>query len=182
MTKTYSLIQAAATLGISRNTLAGWLDKGCPAERRADRARGVEWELSIPSIFEWRTDTLVREAVARYNSEDGHVTKDEADRRRAVAMAITAEVEADTMLRDVVARSDAEACMAEFCQVIRAGLDNASAKIAGRAVTMTDPNEIRELCQGELNRSFVTAREELDRLWSDTSEGRPSDPDVPDEP
>ncbi len=31
--RTYSLSEAAAVLGKHRNTVAGWLEKGCPAVR-----------------------------------------------------------------------------------------------------------------------------------------------------
>ena len=164
MTNT-SLKQAAATLGIHRNTLSEWIDKGCPAAKRADRPRG-EWQMSIPAIFDWRQDYVVREAVAGYNAEAGHITKDEADRRRAVAMAVMAEVEADTIIGSVVRVTDAAAANAAFCQVLKSGLENASHRIAGRATTITSAPVIQEMCEHEFNRAFATAKAELARQWT----------------
>jgi hypothetical protein len=37
---------------------------------------------------------------------------------------------------------------------VRAGFSNAAAKIAGRTATMNDPNENRDFCEVEINRSF----------------------------
>ena len=103
MSQPLSLIATAATLGVSRNTVAGWIAKGCPVVSRADRDRGVEWRLDVGQVHAWRVDTAVREAVAGYRTVDGDkITKDEADRRRAVAMAIVAEGEADQALGSVV--------------------------------------------------------------------------------
>lgn len=166
MTKTHSLVQAAAILGLHRNTLAGWIDRGCPVVTRADRARGVEWELSIPKVFAWRTDALVKEAVAGYQTEQGHVTKDEADRRKAVAQAIVAEVEAAEALKSVVARFDVELLLADFCQALRAGMSGSGSTIAGRAAIMSDPNEIRDLCEAVVNKAFRAAEADLNERWA----------------
>ena len=163
--KTLSLVQAAATLGVHRNTLSKWLDEGCPAVTRADRDRGIEWQLEIPSVVDWRIRRAVEGALASYQDDGGQITKPEADRRRAVAQAITAEVEADEALDAVVSRDNAEAVMASFCQVLKSGLGNASSKIASRAATMRSAPEIRDVCHQELNRAFDTAAAELDTMW-----------------
>ena len=163
---TCSLKHAAATLGLHRNTLADWLAKGCPAVTRADRASGAEWQLSIPDIVTWRGEYLVREAVASYQTEDGHVTKEEADRRRAHAMAVIAEVEADHLLRRTVSVADASASTTAFCQVLKTGLANAAHKIAGRATTITSAPEIETMVKAEMNRAFASAKAELELRWT----------------
>jgi phage terminase Nu1 subunit (DNA packaging protein) len=163
--KTYSLVQTAAILGVHRNTLSKWIDQGAPVQSKADRSRGVEWEISIPAVIEWRITKAVEEAVSGYADESGKITREEADRRRAVAQAIVAEVEADQVLGQVVARSDAEADMAAFCMVLKTGLANAAAKIAARGAVMTNPPEIQEFCEAELNRAFDAAQGELVARW-----------------
>jgi hypothetical protein len=50
---THSLTATAALLGLHRNTLADWLARGAPYETRADKQRGIDWELSIPAIVAW---------------------------------------------------------------------------------------------------------------------------------
>lgn len=167
MSKPVSLVQAAATLGQHRNTIAGWIVKGCPVVSRADRGRGVEWQLDVAAVHQWRVDQSVKDAVAGYQTEGGGVSKDEADRRRAVALAIVAEIEADLALKSVIGRADAEAAMADFCQSLRSALSNVGAKVAGRAAGMSRPTEIRELCEAEVNRAMLAAQTELDDRWAD---------------
>lgn len=164
--KLHSLTQAAGLLGVHRNTLAKWLEQGCPAVTRADRDRGIEWELDLPQVIDWRISRAVEDAIASYGGEKGSINKEQADTRRAIANAITAEVAADEALRAVVYRHDVETDVAAFCQVLRTGLGNASSKIAARASTVTSAPEIEDLCHAELNRAFEGARAELAARWS----------------
>ena len=60
---------------------------------------------------------------------------------------------------------DANAATGAFCIVLKNGLSNAAHRIAGRATTMTSANEIKDLCEAELNRSFASAKAELDQAW-----------------
>ncbi|PVE22843.1 Terminase small subunit (DNA packaging protein Nu1) [Microvirga sp. KLBC 81] len=165
--RTTSLVQAAAVLGVHRNTLSGWVDQGCPVVKRADRTRGVEWEISIQDVVDWRIQKAVADAVASLQGEVGRISREEADRRRAVAQAITAEVAADEALDRVVARADAESDLAGFCVVLKTGLANASAKIAARAASLTSPTEIQEICEREMNRAFEAAQGELKQQWAE---------------
>lgn len=165
--KTYSLLQASAILGVHRNTLGGWIEAGCPVIKRADRSRGIEWQISIAQVVEWRISRAVEDALSGYQDESGKITKDEADRRRAIALAITAEVAADEALNVVVRRQDAEADAAEFCSALRTGLSNAGAKIAARAAGISSAPEIQEMYEGEINRAFDAVYGHLDAKWSE---------------
>lgn len=155
-------------MGVTRNTLSKWLGEGCPAVTQADRDRGLEWQLEVSAIVDWRIRRAVEDALASYQDDGGNISKAEADRRRAVANAITAEVEADEALNTVVARDRAEAVMAAFCQVLKASLGNAGSKIAGRTAVMKSAPEIRDVCHQELNRAFEAASVELDGMWQGT--------------
>ena len=165
--KTYSLLQAASILGVHRNTLSKWIDQGCPVQSRADRARGIEWEISIPAVIDWRVNRAVEDALASVQDENGRITREEADRRRAIAQAVSAEVAADRELGGVVNREEAEADMAAFCVVLKTSLANAAAKIASRAAIITSPPEIQDLCEAELNRAFEVAQTELVARWTE---------------
>lgn len=135
MSKALSLTATAATLGVSRNTVAGWIAKGCPVLSGADRDRGVEWRLDVGQVHAWRVDTAVREAVAGYQTVDGDkITKDEADRRRAVAMAIVAEVEADQALGAVVYVDDVGRIVEQEYGVVRQAVLNMTSRTADRCV------------------------------------------------
>ncbi|WP_366656610.1 Terminase small subunit (DNA packaging protein Nu1) [Fodinicurvata sp. EGI_FJ10296] len=160
------MVNAAAILGLHRNTLAQWIKQGCPVVTEADRSQGIEWAICVADVVEWRVRTAVEDALSGYDDGADRISRDEADRRRAVAQAITAEVEADQALDQVVDRSDAEADIATFCAGLRAGLSNAAAKIASRTVTMESAPEIQDLVLGELNRAFDTAEAELAEQWA----------------
>jgi hypothetical protein len=99
------------------------------------------------------------------------MSRDEADRRKAVAQAGLAEVDLDERRRAVLLVSDAMALMADFAQALRSGLSNVAMKSAGRAATLTDPNEIREFFEGEINRSMIAAAADLTERWADLLAG-----------
>lgn len=180
--RTYSLSEAAGILGKHRNTVAKWLEQGCPALTRADRARGVEWALSIPDVVGWLIARAAEDAAVTAGGEAGGITRDEADRRKAVAQAVAAEVTTAELLDDVVNRHEAAADIAAFAVALRTGLANVSGKIAGRAASMTVPTEIQEFVEAEMNKAFVAAQEELAARWADAEpegsggSGEDSDP------
>lgn len=161
----FSATRLAALLDVHRNTVAKWIDDGCPVLQVADRDRGIEWELSLPEVVEWRISRATQNAVASCQGEIGQITSDEADRRKKVANAITAEVAADEALKAVVSREEAVGDVAAFCQVLKTGLANMAAKVAGRATSITSAPEIETMVRTETNRAFAAAREELARKW-----------------
>jgi terminase small subunit / prophage DNA-packing protein len=165
--QTHSLVQAAAILGKHRNTVASWIEKGCPVVKRADRSLGIEWQISIPAVVEWLVSRAVEDVLASYHDESGRITREEADRRSSVARAIINEVDADQKLDLVVARGDVEADMASFCVGLKTGLSNAASKIAARAAAMASAPEIQELCETELNRAFDAAQGDLVARWTE---------------
>ena len=154
----------ASVFAVSLPTIDAWVRKGCPVVERGGTGR--EWQFDTAAVIEWRTAKAVEDAVAGMGGDKSSVTKDQADTRRAIALAIKAEVEADEALKAVVYRQEVETDILAFCQALRIGLGNASAKIAGRATSMTNAAEIEDLCHGELNRSFEGAKTELAERWS----------------
>src|SRR3954464_9320665 len=166
----YSMVAAAGILGVNKITLAKWIEQGCPVQKRGNRTLGQEGEILIPAVVRWLIDRSVSEALSGYQDTAGKITKDEADRRRAIANAVSAEIQADEALGAVLSREDAEADVTAFCAVLMAGLSNAASKLASRTSTMTNASEIADIAQAELNRAFEAAREELERRWNPTEE------------
>lgn len=167
----HSLMQAAALLGVHKSTLQNWLADGCPAVERGDRERGLQWKINLGEVMQWRTDRAVANAVAPFNGTAGDISKEEADRRRAVAVARMSEIDLDAKLLQVVHRDDVEEDFATYCRLIRQMGDNAFDKIAARCATMTSPHEIHAMCSAEWNKAHTFAQEELDRLWGLTKKG-----------
>lgn len=170
--RVFSLVEAAAILGKHRNTLSGWIDDGCPVVRRADRARGVEWQIDIGAVVDWLLDRASEDAGAGGDSVG--MKTDEANRRRAIALMIAEEVSTAELLSQVVNRRDAAADIADFCIGLRTGLSTFCAKLAGRAASMTSPTEIQALAEAEMNRVFDAAAEELGKRWTHDDGGNGS--------
>jgi phage terminase Nu1 subunit (DNA packaging protein) len=156
--------ELASICGVTVVTIDAWRQKGCPYVERG--GRGKEWIFDTAAVIDWRLQRAVTDAVSGYQDESGKVSAEEADRRKKVANAITAEIAADEALRQVVSRHDAEAANAAFCQVLKTGQSNAASKIAGRATTMTSAPEIETMVHFELNRALDTAKSELAIRWS----------------
>lgn len=180
--QTHSLSQAATLLGVHRNTLHQWLQQGCPAVEKADRERGVEWQLSLPDIVDWRIERAVANVASASGGDGSIVTKEEADRRRSVALARMAEIELDDRLGRTVERDAAVGMFADFCQALRNSMSSGFAKIAARASTMTAATEIDAMCRKEWVRSMQLAREEFHRLWDDRFGPKGTRPDLTPEP
>ena len=161
--------ELAAICGVTVVTIDAWRAKGCPYVERG--GRGKEWIFDTAAVIDWRLQRAVTDAVSGYQDESGKVSAEEADRRKKVANAITAEIAADEALRQVISLHDAEAANTAFCQVLRSGLSNAAAKIAGRATTITSAPEIQEMTEQELNRAFAAAKAELKIRWRGAGDG-----------
>ncbi|MFY9293345.1 MAG: terminase small subunit [Methylorubrum rhodinum] len=156
--------ELASLCGVSLPTVDSWVEKGCPYIERGSKGR--EWQFDSAAVIDWRIQRAVENAVSGYADESGAVTKEEADRRRAVANAITAEIGADEALHAVVARHDAESDVAAFCQVLKTGLSSAVSKIASRGCAITSAPEIAQMARDEINRAFEAARGELRARWA----------------
>lgn len=141
-----------------------WVADGCPFIDRG--SKGIPWRFDIARVFEWRIERRADEVSAAFTGEGGLVSREEADRRRALAMAIVAELDADDRLNTTVNRDDILEDVAGFCGVLHNGLGNAASRIASRAAKMASAAEIEDLAKVEMNRAFEAAEVELDRRWS----------------
>ena len=154
----------ASLCGVSLPTIDAWLRKGCPIVERGSKGREAKFDSA--AVIKWIKDSAVADAVSGMQDDDGRVSRDEANRRRAVANAISAEVAADEDLKSVMSRFDGETDMSDFCQALRSALANTGAKIANRTAAMTRPAEIRDFCQAEINKAFGAAEADLRERWT----------------
>lgn len=97
-----SVKQCAMLLNRDRNTLQKWLDQGCPFVTKADRDRGVAWELDIADVVKWLEERAARSVAEKFGDPNDKTSKEEADRRKAVAAAVVAELEMIERLKSVV--------------------------------------------------------------------------------
>ena len=162
--RTINRSDLSSLCGVSLPTVDAWVRKGCPIIERGSKGREAKYDSA--AVIRWIRDNAVADAVSGLQDSGGKVSRDEADRRRAVANAITAEVEADEALKSVMSRFDGEGILADFCQALRSSLATTGAKIANRTAAMTNPAEIRDFCQSEINRSFKAAEADLRERWA----------------
>ncbi|WP_162249582.1 terminase small subunit [Rhizobium sp. Root149] len=127
-----SLQQCAIMLGYDRNTVEKWVKfEDCPYITKADRDRGVAWELDLAAVVRWLQDRAVRNATGG-GDEDGDGKPTAAKKRKEDAQAIVAELEAADMLRMVVPLQPVLDRIERDYNEIKKRLMTLSAAIAGR--------------------------------------------------
>lgn len=168
--------ELADILGVAKTTVDAWVSRGAPFVERG-AGKGSRWAFDVAAVVEWRIEEKAKEVARRFEEAGAAGSREDAERRRAVALATLAEIELDERLGRVVLVSDAAEASASFVQVIRTGLANAAFKIAGRAASMGNPAQIQLMVEDELNRAFRAARAEYERKWADvmpkSSEAQP---------
>lgn len=97
-----SVKQCAMLLNRDRNTIQKWLDQGCPFVTKADRDRGIAWELDIADVVKWLEERAAKSVAEKFGDPNDKTSKEEADRRKAVAGAVVAELEMIERLKSVV--------------------------------------------------------------------------------
>lgn len=99
-----SLKELASFLDRDRNTVTKWLDHGLPYVEKADRDLGKAWSFDTAEVVRW-LEKRAADATAEKLGEgsvDGRTSEDEAKRRRAVALAVVAEIDMLERLHSVV--------------------------------------------------------------------------------
>lgn len=155
--KTLSKIDLAAALGVSTQTLDQWLGRGMPyVSRPGAGSRAYRFDLS--EVLRWRIDYERAQAEAGTDETD----LDEAKRRRAVAEARIAEMQADREAGRLLPREDVDAAMV-----------GAFARVRSRLLAI--PSKAGPLVQGqstaEAAETIRAAIYEALRELSDTSVG-----------
>jgi terminase small subunit / prophage DNA-packing protein len=151
--QTFSLIEIAGLLNVSRGTVDRWLKQGCPFIERADRNRGREWQLSLPDVVEWRERRAVEQAIGDTSKLD----IDEARRRKVAAEAALAELELAKQRGQVVSVEVAMQVVGDQLSVCRSRLLSMPNKIGPLVAPVTDVNE----CVERMRLAVVEALDEL---------------------
>ena len=112
-----SKIDLAAALGVSTQTLDQWLGRGMPfASKPGTGARAYAFDLS--EVLRWRIDY----ERARADAASTETDLEEAKRRKAVADARLAEMQADREAGRLLAREDVDAAVIAAFSRVRARL------------------------------------------------------------
>lgn len=89
-----SLKQLATFLNRDRNTVMKYLDQGMPAVEKADRDRGAAWVIDSADAVRWLEERAAKNVADRFGGDLKTVSKEDAERRDAVAKMIIREVDA----------------------------------------------------------------------------------------
>lgn len=93
-TRHMSLKQLAEILNRDRNTVMKYLGQGMPVLERADRDRGISWIIDSAEAIRWLEERAAKSVADRLGGDVKSVSKDDAERRDAVAKMIIREVDA----------------------------------------------------------------------------------------
>lgn len=130
-----SLAAIAAMLNRDRNTVMKWTEQGCPVITRGNRATGTPWELDVADVVEWLEKRSAAAVAARFGDGDAErIEKDEADRRRAIALMVQDEADAAERLKEVVAISLVSRSVSRDYANVRKSLLGLGAKAGMRCV------------------------------------------------
>lgn len=154
--RTFSMFEAATIIGVTRQTLAKWVNDGCPTVTKGDRSRGIEWEINIADVIGWREQRLIEEISAKYQDKGGATNEAGYRTRRAAAEAVIAEIEAEETLHRVVDVEYVTQKLSQFLANLRTRMTGVGAKVAGRAASMKSPAQIKELIDAEIRESLRT--------------------------
>lgn len=154
--RTFSMFEAATIIGVTRQTLAKWVNDGCPVVTKGDRSRGIEWEINIADVITWLRQRDIEEISAKYQEKGGLTNEAGYRTRKAAADAVIAEIEAEEALRRVVDVEYVAQKLSQFLSALRTRMTGVGAKVAGRAASMKSPAQIKELIDQEIRESLRT--------------------------
>lgn len=175
----------AIFLDLSHNTMKKWIDLGLPVVGDSS-GKGDAYLIDTADAVKW----VARQAYERgveagseaaampvgESSEPGvkGESKDEADRRRAIALANIAEIEEAQAAGDVVPVQAVADMVAEEYTLVRDGLSGLGSTLAGRTASITSEAKIKEIA----DKIVFSA---LDRLVGDVMRAPDEDDDSDDE-
>lgn len=155
-----SLTQVHRLLNRDRNTVAKWLEKdGAPYVQRGSKERGVAWIIDIADLVRWLEARAAEEVAGRIPaSGEADSSKDEADRRKAWAQALRAELEYAEAKGEVVRKADALAVVAAEYADVREALDGLPTAAAVDLAAMNDPGAVEAYLREKLAEALSSLR------------------------
>lgn len=153
-----SLKELAAFLDRDRNTVTKWLDQGCPYVQKADRDLGRAWVLDVSEVVRWLENRAASATADKLGaSENGLISKDEAERRTAIAkMTVAEKVAAETIAAVVPMSVVIDRVTADYTDV-RARLMALPEAIAGR-VEQRLADRVREVADEQVRNALKALR------------------------
>ena len=141
--RVFSLSALAQLLGRHRNTVAAWLERGCPAVEPPDREAGRAGALDLAAVVEWLEAEAARRGAARAEAElvrlralaavPSDVSEEEGRRRKRVAEAALLELDLAERRGESIPRGDFEEIVISLASAVVLRLGAIPSKAAGEA-------------------------------------------------
>jgi hypothetical protein len=152
-TRVMSLSMVAAYLDVSHDKIRVWLRDGLPYEKEPVK-RGESYQFDIADVHKWVlayeralleekfTEAAAMSAKAG-SAPGGGETKEEADRRKAIAQANIAEIEEAKEAGAVVPIDVVITMVTDDYAQLRAGLESLGNQLADRTAPITNPAQVQ---------------------------------------
>ena len=145
-----NFVDLVALWGISRNTLYSCLRKGCPFIKKADRSRGIQWELNTADVAQWRLDQAVQDVIA----ETSNATEDELRRRKLAAETVLAELQTAKARGEVGSLDEFERQVTSAAIEIRTRLQQMAGRVAPMIVGLKI-SEVKRILRDEVDQALT---------------------------
>ena len=152
-----NLSEVAEIYGVHRNTVSSWLKKGCPFIHRADKARGIEWQLDTAAVARWRIDQAVEDSVGDMEQ----VTEAEARARKLRADATISELEAAQKKGELGSIEEFEQQTREIALEVRARLQQLVPRVAPLLMGATSETDAKSILKDEIHQALTVLAEEF---------------------
>lgn len=160
-----SLSSLASILGIHRNTLYSWVERGCPYVKKANRLRGIDWKFDSGEVVQWRLDQATQDAIA----DNATATEDELKRRKLAAETVLAELQTAKARGEVGSLDEFERQVTNAAIEIRTRLRQMADRVAPIVVGLK-ASEVKRILREEVDQALTAL---ADDLGSSRRLGRP---------
>lgn len=156
----------------TRQTIVKYIqDDGAPCVNRPDpgKRRG-EWLIDVPAFISWLIDHEKEKAVqaavkkiraVEEEAGEGGISKEEAQRRKAVADALIREIELDEAAKRVIPRDQVLEVVAREYNAVRTALYGIPSGACEEVAEIDDPAVVADLLRKKVD-------EAMERLQADT--------------
>ena len=154
--KIVSLSALAAFLGIHRNTLYSWVERGCPYVKKADRLRGIGWQFDSGEVVQWRLDQAIQDMIA----DTAMATEDELKRRKLAAETVLAELQTAKARGELGSLAGFERLVTNASIEIRKRLQQMADRVAPMVIGLK-VSEVKRILRDEVDQALTVLADKL---------------------
>jgi phage terminase Nu1 subunit (DNA packaging protein) len=155
--KIVSLSALASILGIHRNTLYSFIERGCPYVKKADRKRGIDWKFDSAEVVQWRLDQAIQDVSADTDT----ATEDELKRRKLAAETVLAELQTAKARGEVGSLDEFQRQVENASIEIRTRLTQMASRVAPMIIGLKNVAEVKRILRDEVDQALTALADDL---------------------